>query len=190
MPVGRPDRIADSSSRAASRRTFVPPRAWWPVRAPAWLPQDAVTPLRSGTDGRESGLASRLALPAPAVRAFARAGVRCDAVLTTHPGQGGHLADRSRGLYDVVFTLGGDGTAWRSSEPWRAMVGHRSGSWPAGPETSWREPGDPAGCPSGRASAARTGRTSGRPGGPLDVAPARSCVAGSLLLPGSGSTPR
>jgi diacylglycerol kinase (ATP) len=47
---------------------------------------------------------------APAVRAFARAGVRCDAVLTTHPGQGGDLAESLSGRYDVVFTLGGDGT--------------------------------------------------------------------------------
>lgn len=47
---------------------------------------------------------------APAVGAFARAGVDCDVVLTTHPGQAGHLAERLSGRYDVVFTLGGDGT--------------------------------------------------------------------------------
>lgn len=47
----------------------------------------------------------------PAVRAFARAGVRCDAVLTTHAGQGASLAASLSGRYDVIFTLGGDGTA-------------------------------------------------------------------------------
>ncbi len=47
----------------------------------------------------------------PALRAFARAGVWCDAVVTTHPGQGAQLATTLAGSYDVVFTLGGDGTA-------------------------------------------------------------------------------
>jgi diacylglycerol kinase (ATP) len=47
----------------------------------------------------------------PAMRAFARAGVPCDAVLTAHPGQGAQLAARLAPEYDVVFTLGGDGTA-------------------------------------------------------------------------------
>jgi diacylglycerol kinase (ATP) len=43
--------------------------------------------------------------------AFARAGVRCDAVLTTHAGQGADLAGTLSDRYDVIFTLGGDGTA-------------------------------------------------------------------------------
>jgi diacylglycerol kinase (ATP) len=45
------------------------------------------------------------------MRAFDRAGVRCDAVLTAHAGQGAHLAETLSPEYDVVFTLGGDGTA-------------------------------------------------------------------------------
>lgn len=47
----------------------------------------------------------------PAIRAFERAGVPCDAVMTTHRGQGAYLAARLASGYDVVFTLGGDGTA-------------------------------------------------------------------------------
>jgi diacylglycerol kinase (ATP) len=46
-----------------------------------------------------------------AIRAFARAGVRCDAVLTSHAGQGARIAAELGERYDVVFTLGGDGTA-------------------------------------------------------------------------------
>jgi diacylglycerol kinase (ATP) len=46
-----------------------------------------------------------------AVQAFARAGVRCDAVLTTRAGDGAQFAETLSGRYDVVFTLGGDGTA-------------------------------------------------------------------------------
>jgi len=55
------------------------------------------------------------------VLAFARAGVRCDAVLTSHAGQGAHLATTLSGGYDVVFTLGGDGTA---IEVVGALAGH------------------------------------------------------------------
>lgn len=55
---------------------------------------------RRGTHYREAAL-----------RAFARAGVRCDTVMTTHPGQGAHLATTLAPGYDAVFTLGGDGTA-------------------------------------------------------------------------------
>ncbi len=46
-----------------------------------------------------------------ALRAFAQAGVRCDTVLTTRPGQGGDLVESVSERYDAVFTLGGDGTA-------------------------------------------------------------------------------
>jgi diacylglycerol kinase (ATP) len=47
----------------------------------------------------------------PALDAFTRAGVWCDAILTEHQGQGAHLAATLASGYDVVFTLGGDGTA-------------------------------------------------------------------------------
>ncbi len=46
-----------------------------------------------------------------ALDAFTRAGVWCDAILTEHQGQGAHLAATLASGYDVVFTLGGDGTA-------------------------------------------------------------------------------
>lgn len=45
-----------------------------------------------------------------ATRAFRAAGVRCDAVLTEHAGQGAEVAEALASRYDVVFTLGGDGT--------------------------------------------------------------------------------
>lgn len=44
-------------------------------------------------------------------RAFARAGVRCDTMLTARPGEGARFAARLARGYDAVFTLGGDGTA-------------------------------------------------------------------------------
>ncbi len=46
-----------------------------------------------------------------ALAAFRRAGVRCDAVLTEHQGQGAEIATSLAPKYDLVFTLGGDGTA-------------------------------------------------------------------------------
>ncbi|GEM_PF-118967 len=46
-----------------------------------------------------------------ALRAFARADVSCDVVSTAHAGQGAHLAATLAAAYDVIFTLGGDGTA-------------------------------------------------------------------------------
>jgi YegS/Rv2252/BmrU family lipid kinase len=50
------------------------------------------------------------ALP-KAVRAFADAGVHCDAMTTESPGHGAQLALDLANGYDAVFTLGGDGTA-------------------------------------------------------------------------------
>jgi YegS/Rv2252/BmrU family lipid kinase len=50
------------------------------------------------------------ALP-KAVRAFADAGVHCDAITTESPGHGAQLALDMASNYDAVFTLGGDGTA-------------------------------------------------------------------------------
>jgi len=47
----------------------------------------------------------------PATAAFDRAGVQCDVVLTRHAGHGAELASSVAGRYDVIFTLGGDGTA-------------------------------------------------------------------------------
>lgn len=44
-------------------------------------------------------------------RAFAEAGVRCDVLLTTAPGEGARAAIERHTAYDAVFTLGGDGTA-------------------------------------------------------------------------------
>ncbi|HZS62771.1 MAG TPA: diacylglycerol kinase family protein [Gemmatimonadaceae bacterium] len=46
-----------------------------------------------------------------ALAAFKAAGVRCDAVLTEHQGQGAEIAHSLAPRYDMVFTLGGDGTA-------------------------------------------------------------------------------
>jgi YegS/Rv2252/BmrU family lipid kinase len=47
---------------------------------------------------------------AQAESAFARKGVRCDLVLTRHPGHAAEIADERGRSYDAVFTLGGDGT--------------------------------------------------------------------------------
>lgn len=47
---------------------------------------------------------------ARAVRAFADAGVDCDAMPTEAPGHAGALARTHAHKYDAVFTLGGDGT--------------------------------------------------------------------------------
>ncbi|MFN2566848.1 MAG: diacylglycerol kinase family protein [Gemmatimonadaceae bacterium] len=46
-----------------------------------------------------------------AVRAFERAKVRCDVVITERPGHAGELARERCREYDAVFALGGDGTA-------------------------------------------------------------------------------
>ena len=46
-----------------------------------------------------------------AVRAFADAGVHCDAMTTESPGHGAQLALSLATKYDAIFTLGGDGTA-------------------------------------------------------------------------------
>lgn len=46
-----------------------------------------------------------------AVRAFTKANVHCDVVLTEAPGHATQLARERGSHYDVVFTLGGDGTA-------------------------------------------------------------------------------
>lgn len=48
---------------------------------------------------------------AAAREAFARAGVECDEVVTTAPGDGAAACAERQGAYDAVFTLGGDGTA-------------------------------------------------------------------------------
>ena len=46
-----------------------------------------------------------------ATRAFGKAGVACDSIMTESPGHAAELAARFAGDYDAVFTLGGDGTA-------------------------------------------------------------------------------
>lgn len=46
-----------------------------------------------------------------ALQAFRDAGVECDAMLTERPGHGAELCTLHAFKYDVVFTLGGDGTA-------------------------------------------------------------------------------
>ncbi len=45
------------------------------------------------------------------LHAFRAAGVRCDAMLTEHPGHAAEIAARLAPDYRAVFTLGGDGTA-------------------------------------------------------------------------------
>jgi diacylglycerol kinase (ATP) len=97
-----------SSGPSTVRRS----RGWWPTSVPA--------ALVAGRPRRRFARALLVVNPAsrrgstfqqPALRAFARAGVWCDAVVTTHPGQGAQLATTLASGYDVVFTLGGDGTA-------------------------------------------------------------------------------
>jgi len=46
-----------------------------------------------------------------ATRAFGKAGVACECIMTESPGHAAELAARFAGEYDAVFTLGGDGTA-------------------------------------------------------------------------------
>lgn len=46
-----------------------------------------------------------------ATRAFGKAGVACECIMTESPGHAAELAARFAGDYDAVFTLGGDGTA-------------------------------------------------------------------------------
>lgn len=46
-----------------------------------------------------------------ALKAFRDAGIHCDAMLTEKPGDGAELCMMHASKYDVVFTLGGDGTA-------------------------------------------------------------------------------
>lgn len=46
-----------------------------------------------------------------ALSAFAAAGVPCDVMTTTAPGNAGEVAKRLHTQYDAIFTLGGDGTA-------------------------------------------------------------------------------
>lgn len=50
-------------------------------------------------------------LQQPAMRAFARAGVKTDAIVTEFAGHGAEVAEAMAESYDYVFTLGGDGTA-------------------------------------------------------------------------------
>jgi diacylglycerol kinase family enzyme len=50
-------------------------------------------------------------LQAPALRAFAAAGVQADAIVTEYAGHGGEVAQAMAESYDFIFTLGGDGTA-------------------------------------------------------------------------------
>jgi YegS/Rv2252/BmrU family lipid kinase len=50
-------------------------------------------------------------LIARATKAFARAGVACDVVLTERPGHAAEIAAERHPSYDAVFSLGGDGTA-------------------------------------------------------------------------------
>jgi diacylglycerol kinase (ATP) len=46
-----------------------------------------------------------------ATRAFERAGVTCDVILTERPGHAAEIATDRHADYDAVFSLGGDGTA-------------------------------------------------------------------------------
>lgn len=50
-------------------------------------------------------------LQQPTLRAFARAGVQADAVVTEFAGHGAEVAQAMAESYDYIFTLGGDGTA-------------------------------------------------------------------------------
>ena len=69
-------------------------------------------PLQPGTPGHQPRIAARLSqFHQPALAAITGAGLQCDAILTERQGQGAHLATTLAAGYDVVFTLGGDGTA-------------------------------------------------------------------------------
>lgn len=56
----------------------------------------------------------------PARKAFGDAGVHVDVVITESRGHGGRVAREQEGLYDFIFTLGGDGTAM---EVVQALIG-------------------------------------------------------------------
>lgn len=50
-------------------------------------------------------------MQSPAIAAFRRAKVAVDVIVTTAPGHGGRVAAEHAEEYDLIFTLGGDGTA-------------------------------------------------------------------------------
>lgn len=52
-----------------------------------------------------------LSLLEKTTRAFERASVTCDVMLTEHPGHAAEIATARHADYDAVFSLGGDGTA-------------------------------------------------------------------------------
>ena len=83
-----------------------------------------MTPVdRTSVPSRAAGRSQRALLIAnPASRRGARLvdearatfrvfGIRCDAVVTEYPGHAARLAGRLGGDYDLIFALGGDGTA-------------------------------------------------------------------------------
>lgn len=86
-------------------------------------PRDRVSPAPGAASGPAAGRFSRALLvvnPASrrgaqfhqaALEAITGAGLVCDAILTERQGQGAHLATTLAPGYDIVFTLGGDGTA-------------------------------------------------------------------------------
>lgn len=64
-------------------------------------------------------------------RAFERAGVECDVVLTERPGHAAEIATALHLKYDAVFSLGGDGTAMEIAGA-LAGTGHPVGALPGG----------------------------------------------------------
>jgi diacylglycerol kinase (ATP) len=66
-----------------------------------------------------------------AEKAFAKAGVTCDVVLTEYPGHAAEIATARHPEYDAVFSLGGDGTAMEVASA-LADTGFLFGALPGG----------------------------------------------------------
>lgn len=74
---------------------------------------------------------SGAALVAKARKAFAKAGVECDVVMTEYPGHAAEIAVARHMNYDAVFSLGGDGTAMEVASA-LADTGYLVGALPGG----------------------------------------------------------
>jgi YegS/Rv2252/BmrU family lipid kinase len=72
-----------------------------------------------------------LSLLTKATRAFERAGVSCDVILTERPGHAAEIATARHADYDAVFALGGDGTAMEVAGA-LAGTGYPIGALPGG----------------------------------------------------------
>jgi diacylglycerol kinase (ATP) len=74
-------------------------------------PSDLTRPTRRALLIVNPGAGRAAGARAKALRAFAREGIPCDDLVTNAPGHATELAREHASRYDLVFTLGGDGTA-------------------------------------------------------------------------------